>query len=125
MCVGCPERQGGTTAHLTSIPFAHQSKELLRLGSPSDSLQKMLKGLGHFLLEDKHTDYRIIGPKGNQFEALGFRSAFQPWANPCGGARPGLENQLQGERKPSFLKPGRSLSPPLPAQLLSCTSASC
>lgn len=58
MCVGCPERQGGTTAHLTSIPFAHQSKELLRLGSPSDSLQKMLKGLGHFLLEDKHTDYR-------------------------------------------------------------------
>lgn len=56
MCVGCPERQRGTTAHLTSIPFAHQSKELLRLGSPGDSLQKMLKRFGHFLLEEKHTD---------------------------------------------------------------------
>lgn len=50
---------------MSSIPFAHQSKELLRLGSPSDSLQKMLKGLRHFLL-----DLVAVGPVGPIIEII-------------------------------------------------------
>lgn len=50
---------------MSSIPFTHQPEELLRLGSPDDSLQNMIKGLSQLLL-----DLVAVGPVGPIIETI-------------------------------------------------------